>query len=213
VNRDMIAPLTGVAFVIVVIVSVALQGEPPEANDPVQEIVEHYVDNKDSIMVGSVLSGLAGALLIFFASHLRRVLRAAEGEGGGMLSALALVGATVIAIGATIDSTISFALAEAADDIDPTATQALQALWDNDFLPLAMGVLVFFFASGLSIVLTGALPKWLGWVAILFGIVGVTPAFFIGLFGGALWILVVSVILAMRVSGPAAPPPSPATTP
>jgi hypothetical protein len=63
---------------------------------------------------------------------LRKVLRAAEGEGG-MLSAVALAGATVMAVGAAIDATISFTLAETADNIEPTAVQALQALWDNDF--------------------------------------------------------------------------------
>ena len=163
-NREWLVPLTGVAFV-VGIIGFAISGEPPDAKDDVQSIVDHYVDNKDSVQIGSVLATVAGALLIFFFGYLRKVLRAAEGEGG-MLSLVAFSGAVILATGVAIDSTISFALSEAADDIEPSAVQALQALWDNDFLPLALGTIVLLFASGLSIVRHGALPRWLGWIAI-----------------------------------------------
>jgi hypothetical protein len=214
-NREWLAPLTGVAFVVVAIIGFVVGGEPPGADDPVQEIVDHYVDNKDSVQVGAGLVSISAAFLIFFAGYLRKVLRAAEGEGG-VLSAVVLVGAAVMAVGAAIDSTISFALAEAADDVDPTAVQALQALWDNDFMPLALGSAVFLLASGISIVRHAALPKWLGWAAILFGVLSLTPVGFFGFLGGALWILVVSVMLAQRArpATPAAPQaPTPPTTP
>jgi hypothetical protein len=133
----------------------------PEADAPVPEIVDHYRDNEDAIVAGALLVGVAGALLIFFAGVLREVLREAEGEGG-VPSIVAFAGAVVLAVGAAIDGTISIALADQADAIDPTAVQALQALWDNDFLPLAMGTLVFLLASGLSIVRHAALPGVLG---------------------------------------------------
>ena len=74
------APLTGVAFIVVAIIAFAIGGEPPEADQPVREIVSHYVDNKDSIQVSSALAALAGVLLVFFAGYLRKVLQAAEGS-------------------------------------------------------------------------------------------------------------------------------------
>ena len=158
------------------------------------------------MQIGRPAVVIAAALLLFFAGYLRKVLRAAEGEGG-MLPAVALAGATVMAVGAAIDAMISFALAEAADDIEPTAVQALQALWDNDLPPLALGAAVFLLASGLSIALYGALPRWLGWVAILLGVVGLTPVGFVGFLGGALWILIVSVMLTVRARALTQPPP------
>ena len=206
-DREWLVPLTGVAFVLCVIASFAISGEPPEAKDDVQEIVDHYVDNKDSVMIGATLAPLAGAFLIFFAGYLRKVLRVAEGDRG-MLSLVAFVGAAIVATGAAIDGTISFALAETADDIDPAAVQALQALWDNDFLPLALGSLVFLVASGMSIVRHGALPSWLGWVAIVLGVLALTPVGFFAFIGWALWILVLSVMLSMRArNAPAAAAP------
>jgi hypothetical protein len=202
--------LTGVAFVVVLIVGFIVGGEPPGADEPVQEIVDHYVDNKDSVMAGAILTGVAVTLLIFFAGILRRVLRDAEGPDG-VLSAVAFAGAIVLGVGGAIDGTISFALADQADDVEPSSVQALQMLWDNDFLPLAVGVLVLLLAAGLSIVRHGALPKWLGWVAIVLAVVAMTPIGFVGFLGGALWVAVVSVLLALRLRGeaPGAGPQTP----
>ena len=196
-DREWLVPLTGVLFILLVIAGFAIGGEPPEPDDPVAEIVEHYVDNKDSVMISAIVGTLAGAVLIFFFAYLRKVLKAAEGPDG-MLSLVAFVGAVILATGAAIDGTIYFALAETADDIDPAGVQALQALWSNDFLPLALGTLVMLLASGLSIVRHGALPKWLGWVAIVLAILGPTPVGFFAFLGGALWILTVSIMLTMR---------------
>jgi hypothetical protein len=194
---EWLAPLTGVAFVVLVIISFVIAGEPPSADDPAQEIVDHYIDNKDSVQIGAFLGTIAGTLLIFFFGYVRKILRAAEGEGG-MLSLLALAGAVIIALGAAIDGTISFAIAEAADDIEPASVQTLQALWDNDFLPFALGTQVLWFATGISIVRHGALPKWLGWVAIVFGVASLTPIGFFAFLAGAVWMLVVSILLTLR---------------
>jgi hypothetical protein len=206
VRREWLVPLTGVAFIAVAIVGFIVGGEPPDVDSPVQEIVDHYVDNKDSVQIGSGLVVIAAAFFLFFAGYLRKVLRAAEGENG-MLSAMVLAGATVMAVGVAIDAMISFALADAADKIEPTAVQTLQALWDNDFFPLALGSGVFLLASGISIALHGALPRWLGWIAIVLALISFTPVGFVGFLGGALWILTVSVMLTLRARALTQPPP------
>lgn len=199
-NRsEWLVPLTGIAFVVLAVVGSVISGEPPTAtDDPAREIVDYYVDNKDSVMAGALMGTLAATLLVFFFGYLRKVLRAAEGEGG-VLSLLTFGGALVFATGVAIDSTISFALAEAADDIDPTAVQALQALWDNDFLPFALGLQVLLLATGLSVVRHGALPRWLGWVAVLLAVVAVTPIGFAAFIGAGIWVLIVSVMLSLRL--------------
>jgi hypothetical protein len=137
-RREWWAPLTGVAFVVVLIVGVIIGGEPLDADSPVREIIDHYTDNKTSIEVASFVGAAAAVLLVFFGAYLRSVLSAAEGPGG-MLSALTLLGTAVVAVGLAIDITIGIALAEAAEDIEPAAVQALQAVWDSDFVPLALG--------------------------------------------------------------------------
>jgi len=192
------APLTGLAFIVVVIVAIIVSGEPPDVNgDSTREVVDFYVDNKDEQIVGAALAGVAGALFVFFGGVMRSVLRRAEGEGG-VLSAVAFAGAIIFAVGVALDGTITLALAESADDISPPAVAALSALWANDFLLFAMGLLIFLLATGMSIVRHGALPKWIGWVAILLVVIGVTPIGFVAFLGAALLVAVMSVMLTLR---------------
>ena len=197
-SKEWLVPLTGVAFIVLGIIGGLIMGEPKSADDPVDEIVEYYVDNKDAIQIGSFFGVAAGLFLVFFGAYLRKVLQAASPEGD-QLPLLSLIGLVVVTVG--------FAISDAADDIEPTSVQTLQALWDNDFIPIALGVVIFLWSTGISVIRTGALPKWLGWVAILFGIVAFTPIGFVGAAGAALWVLVVSILLsvrARRTSGPAA---------
>src|ERR671924_1970801 len=147
-DRNWIAPLAGIAFLVVVIVGFAVGGEPPNpSDDPIEEIVDFYTDNDTEQSISALLEGLAGALFVFFGGYVRRLLRDAEGPGG-ILSAVAFAGTIIFALGLAIDGTLTIVLAETVDDVDPTAIQALSALWNNDFIPLAMGLTTFTFATG-----------------------------------------------------------------
>ena len=197
-DRRWMAPLTGVAFVVLVIIGFLVGGEPPMATEePAAEIVRHYVDNEGAVFAGAILAGVAASLFVFFAGALRRALRDAEGERG-ILSAVAFGGAVIFATGLALDGTITFALAEAADEIDPTAVQTLQALRDNDFLPLAVGLQVFTLATGISILRHRALPTWVGAIAILAGIVAISPLWYVAFPAAAIVVLAASVLLTMR---------------
>jgi hypothetical protein len=196
-SKEWLVPLTGVAFVLVGIVGFLIGGEPKSADEPVNEVVDFYLDNKDSVQIGAIFGVAAGVILIFFGAYLRKVLHAAAGEGE-MLSLVSFTGLVLVALGFAIDGSIAFSLAEAADDIDPIAVQSLQALWDNDFLPIMLGVLAFLWATGISVIRSGALPKWLGWVMILLGILGVTPIGFVSFLGAAILVLVIGVLLSLR---------------
>jgi hypothetical protein len=203
-NREWLVPLTGVAFVVVGIISFIIAGEPKSADEPVNEVVDFYLDNKDSVQIGSVAGVLAGLLLIFFAAHLRSVLRAAGGAGEA-LSLVSFLGLALVALGFAIDGTIAFALAEAADDIDPIAVQALQALWDNDFLPIMLGVVAFLWATGISVLRSRALPRWIGWVMLLLGIVAFTPIGFVSFVGTAILVVIISILLSLRARSTPSP--------
>jgi hypothetical protein len=201
-----LVPLTGVAFIVLAIISIIVGGEPKDADRPAGEIVEWYVDNKDSVMISAFIGMAATVLLVFFGAYLRNVLRAGAG-GEDMLSLVSFIGIVVIAVGFAIDATILIALAEGADDIDPVAVQALQALWDNDFVPIALGILLFLWATGIAVVKTGVLPKWLGWIMIVLGVLAITPLGFAAFLGSVVVILVISILLAVRARSA---PPGPA---
>ncbi len=196
-QRAWLAPLTGLAVVVLTIVSFTVMGEPPEVDEPVQEIVDFYVDNEGMQMAGGLLEGIAATLFVFFGAVVRREIRAAEGERG-ILGNVAFAGPVIFAVGLAIDATISFTLVESAQDLDPSAVQALTALWHNDYMPFAVGMQIFLLATGIAIVRHGVLPKWLGWIALVLGVLAVSPIGFVAFIGSGLLIAAMSVVLAMR---------------
>ena len=211
-SREWLVPLTGIAFIVLLVVSLIVQGSPKGADDGPAAVAKWYLDNKDAAEISSFIGVVGAALLIFFGAYLRKVLEAAEGPGS-MLPILALIGVTIVAIGGAIDGMLLFAAAEAADDIPAPEIQTIQAIWDKDFLPFFLGVLVFLWSVGLSVLRSGVLPKWLGWFAIVFGVISLAgPIGFIGALGAAVWIIIASIMLSMRARGPASaqPPQQPA---
>ena len=209
-KKEWLLPLTGVVFIVLVIAGFIVGGEPPSTeDDPVQEIVDFYVDDKDSIYAGVFLLGLATVFFIFFANYLRALFH------GTRAAATILVGAAIFVVGGAIDGTLLIAMTEAADnDLPPETILTLQALWDNDFLPFAIGITVFVTSLGISILRTAVLPRWLGWIAIAIAVVSIAgPIGFFAFPLTGLLILVLSVMLTLRARKAATPPSAGAVPP
>ena len=207
-SRGWLVPLSGLAFVVLLFVSFIVGGEPKDATHPANEVQQWWVDNKDSAEFGAFIGMIAAALLVFYGAYLRQVFSVGEG-GRSMFPTLVLIGATMVALGGAIDGMLAFATAERADDIPAESVLTIQAIWDNDFLPLALGVLVFNWAAGISVLRSGALPRWMGWAAIIFGVLSLAgPVGFAGVIGAALWVIVSSIMLSMRARGPASTAPA-----
>jgi membrane protein implicated in regulation of membrane protease activity len=69
-------------------------------------------------------------------------------------------------------------------------------------------------ASGIAVLRYGALPRWLGYLALVAGVVSATPVGWVGAFLAILWVAIVSVVLFRQASGEAAgPTPQPAVPP
>ncbi len=187
-----------------------LLGEGQDATkNSANELVTYYRDHDSEQTIGALLIGVSAITLLFWAGQLRTVLRDAEGPTG-ILSAVAFAGAIVFAGGAIVGATIHFALADYSDNtdvVDPLVFQALNAFdWSNFlFFPVGLGTMLL--ASGICAIRHGALPKWLGWVAVVLGVAFVTPALPISLFGSAAWVLAVSIVWLMRGTTPQAATP------
>ena len=198
-SREWLVPLTGILFAVLLIVSFIVQGDVKDASHPATEVRQWYLDNKSAAEVSAFIGTVAAGVLIFYGGYLRKVLDGA----GPMLSILPLIGLTVVAVGGAIDSLILFATAERAEDLPADSVQTLQALWDNDFLPLFLGTLVFNWAVGFAVLRSGALPRWMGWAGIVFGVLSLAgPIGFVGAIGAALWVIVSSIILSLRARRP-----------
>jgi hypothetical protein len=211
-NFHRLAPLTGVLFVVLTVVSFIIEGEPPDVDDPAREVVEFYSDNEGQTITAAVVAALGAVALLFFAASLRRALRRGE-DGAGVLSVAALAGGVVAAAGIATDSALRFMLADAADEksVDPAALQALNVFWSDFFFPMVVGIATLVLATSLSAFRTRVVPIWLAWIGFVIFVVFFTPAGFIAFLVSAIWIVIVSVILWRReVASSVAPAGSPA---
>jgi hypothetical protein len=199
-----IGPLMGILFVVLFIVAVLIGGETPATDDSPQEIVSFYLDNDDDQVIAAAVLALACVPFLFFLGTLRRALRAVAGDEGG-LSTVVLVGGLMIVVGASIFAGIGFTLGDAADELPPEAIVTLNALSSDLFFPLAVGTATFNLGLALAILRHGGLPRPLGWVALVIGIVGLTPLGFFAFVATGIVILWASVALFQRV-GEVGPP-------
>jgi hypothetical protein len=204
------APLTGVVFVGLLVAVFATSGSTPGVHSTGAHVISFYKAHHGEQIAGNVLGAVGVAFFLFFAATLRARLR--RREGGEALAALAFGGAVLLAVGGAAFSALGFALADARNTLDPSAAQALNVLINDFFFPLAVGTCVFMIGNWLAIVRTGALPKWLGWVALPIGIAALTPAGFIVFLVLLAWSLIVSVLLYLQPdqspASPAAESPS-----
>ena len=207
-DSKLIGPLTGILFVVLVIVAFVVGGETPSTDDSTREIVDFYVDNDSEQAIASAVLALASVAFIFFVGTLRRALRAAAGDEGGLSTVTALGGLTM-AIGASIFAGIGFTLGDAADDLPVAAIVTLNALNSDMFFTLAVGTAVFNLGLALAILRHGGLPRPLGWLALVVGIVALTPGGFFAFLATAIVIIWASVALAQQAGG-AEPQPGPA---
>jgi hypothetical protein len=201
--------LSGAAFVILVLVAfLALGGETPEGDASAAEVVSFYSKHETREILAAVVIGLAAVVLIYFTAIIRERLRVYDATA---LPTFALGAGIVAAGGFLAAAAIHFALADYAEDIQPAAAQALNALDGDFFLPFAIGTVSFVLGISLIAVRSGFIPRWMGWVGIFLFIISFTPIGFIGFGLAGLWIIAISVMLYLggtTTSVGVRPPPS-----
>jgi hypothetical protein len=200
-----LAPLTGLAFVAIVVAVFAIGGETPGQHDTAQQVQAFYSAHHDKHETLALTLAISIPFLLFFTSILRYELR--RQGGTGQLANAAFAGGVVAAMGFGILSIVHLSLAVAADSANTLGTtQVLNVLDSNDFVPMTAGMGVLVLAAGWSAVRHGGLPTWLAWVGIVIGVVVFTPAGFIGFLASGLWVAIVSVLLTLARRAPAPAP-------
>jgi len=196
-----LAPLSGIAFLVLVIGGGLYGGKPPSEKGlkSAEELAAAYVAQADRLMVAVLIMGLGLVFLVYFGSVLKTALDAGSAETG-CLSRAAFAGLIVFVAGVATDFTLMVAMVEAAKDkVDPVAIQALSIYFQNDWVPFAVGILLLTSASAISILKYGGLPKWLGWLAALIAVVGVIPPIgFVAFPAAGVWILLASLTMALQ---------------
>lgn len=203
-SAKQLLPLSGVVAVLLIVIAFIVGGESPEADDSLREVLSYYNDNEADVQVASALLALGAFFFLLFSTALTDLLRRARPDSG-VASRLSLAGGIVFAVGATIFAGLGFTAAEVVDDIAPGGTQAINALSSDMFFTVLVGGAAFLFGAGAATLKSNFLPRWLGWAAIVIAVVMLTPVGFAGFLALGIWVLIVSVMLAMQARTPASP--------
>jgi hypothetical protein len=190
-----LAPLTGIPFAVLLAVTFT-SPSTPDVHDTGAQVINHYQAHHGAHLLGDLCGGVAVVFFLFFITSLRSYFRDKEGADG--LSMSALVGGIFIGMGGAIFTSLDVAQIDARHDITPQAAQALNVLGNDFFFPFEIGLVVFALSIGLAIIASGALPKWLGWVMVVIGIVAFTPVGFFGFFIVLLWSVIVAILIYRR---------------
>ena len=201
-----LAPLCGIAFVLLLIAAfIFVEGETPELDDPASKVVSFYHDDQGQHIAAAILVSLAALFLAVFVSSLREYLRV-DGVDSDFWPTVSLVGGTVAVAGLLVAVGIHFALIDGGDkNISPDAMVALNALDNDDFFAFALPLGIMLFGAGGAILKTGAaLPKWMGWAAIVLLILFFTPVGFAAFGLSGIWIIIASVLMYRHAGAAAA---------
>jgi hypothetical protein len=187
-------PLFAIAFVVA---DLLLVGDGKGEKATGAEVVQYFEGRQGRTMVEIFAAPAVATLLVLFAGEFRR-RAAAAGElrtAPTVMFAGAVVWVTSLVGGAAVD----LALASSADNHQEQVAQTLNVLSNDSWIPLIAGVAIFLIGAGGTVLGSGLLPKWLGWVAVVGGVVSLAgPGGFIGFFLAPLWIIVAGAVLATR---------------
>ena len=191
-----LVPLSGIAFVTLIVLSLAVGGGTPASGASADEVASFYGDDLARQFVSTfVLAALAPPVVLFGVG-----LASSMSPGTGWSIAwrhVVLAGATLVAGTVLLSAFVHMAIVDGGDQgISPTALQALNALDGNTWIAFTSGLGVLLLGSAGAMLSAGS-RRVLGWSALVLGVALFLPFVdFIAMLASALWIVVVSVAIA-----------------
>lgn len=182
----------GLLFFVLIAASVFITPNAPSSNATVAKVVTSYHDHQGAYYVGAYLIVLAVIVGLTYFWYLREYL--GQVPASRRLLTVAFAGAIVFAVSGTVSAGLNFTLAEGshASNVTGTTMQTLNLLKSGFDVPItAAGSALFLIVTGLIVIRNGGLPRWLGWVAVVFGVISATGI--VGPIGIGLWILLASI--------------------
>ena len=209
-GMERFAPLSGLVFLVLAIASFVIGGDPPGTDDSTAEIVEYWDDKEGAQFASAILGVWAAAALVWFAASVREAVAKAEGRTG-RLAAISFAGAVITAAGVAVGAAFQFTAADVHDDVPPEVLHTISTIYSDFFFPFALGNFLFLVAAGIAAVRHGAFDKRLAWIAIVIGVLSITPAGFFAFLAWIPWVGITAIVLYRQkdpVGSGAAPPPT-----
>lgn len=185
----------GLVFLLLFVVIEVLAGGDTAEGASGESVVKAYLDSGDARRAGAFLVAPSAASLLLFVACFRSVVGPAAGAGRRLLQYGAIVYATALASGAVLE----LGMVSAAAEGQPAVAETLNVLNQQAWIPTAVGVGVLLIGAFLSVRRTRVLPGWMGWIALVLGVVSLIAwGGYAGFMLGPVWIAVAGVMLATR---------------
>jgi hypothetical protein len=209
------APLTGllaILFGVLAGVLASTWADEPGSKASGTEIASWMTDKGWEIFISGWLWWLAGLSFLWFLGSFRSVL--GRGEAGERRVTTIAFSSGTIAVALfmlTAAFIVTGAAAQEFDDrtLTPTLAEALFVLGNGGGLFLAIELVlgVMAIASAIVVLRSAVLPKWYGWLDLLYGLwLLIIPIGWIGFFGFPIWILLTTILVYQAESkAPEAP--------
>jgi hypothetical protein len=196
-----LAPLTGVVFVALVVVSILVSGDQPDVGAGPAEVAAYYASHDGATTAQVVMLAYAALFACVFFTSVGQFLR---DRGARTLATLTLVGGILAAVGCGLAAGMSAALTEANGHFAASQMQVLNAVSEDLFWPILVGGMIMAtLAMGAAILRTRALPKALGIVTVVVGVVGISGiGSWFGFMGAGVTTLVIAGYVYARLSRP-----------
>lgn len=160
---------TGIAFVVLMVVSFIVMPEPPALDAPVDEWTTYYADEQDAINAALVVASVALLAFVWFLGTLVSALRVASGSP--RLPTIAFGGGIVATAAFFVGITAAAVAAHRPNEVTPELTRALNDGFVLSGVPAIGGVVALFAATALVVLRTDLLPSWVGWLSAVAAIV------------------------------------------
>jgi hypothetical protein len=197
---------TGPLYAVLLLASDFAFGDQPGEKASAAQVVRYFDGHRGRTMTEAFVAPALAALLVLFAGELRSRARARTAGAGPTIM---FGGAVLVAAGALIGAMLDLALVSSAQHHQPQVAQTLNVVSNADWLPFIGGLAVFLVGAGITVLRTGLLPGWLGWVALVAGLVSLGgPGGISGYFVMPTWIIVAGALLGLRAGSDAAALPS-----
>ena len=188
-----LAPLSGVVFV-ALMVTVFFLPSPPDTNASGVKVIAFYRHHHTAIYVAAAVLGFAGAALTLYLASVADFLRR---SGSTLLATTTVIGAGIAAAGMFLGAGAVVAVNDGPQNFTPDVARSLNVVQSDLFWPMALGGLAIATLSmGVAMLRTRALPKALGIITTIVGVVGcsVVASWFAFLASGPLTLVIAGYI-------------------
>ena len=193
--------LSGLASVILIVIGFAgLGGSTPDGDASGAAVKAFYTDHNTRQQAAAYVVVLAVPLLIFFAAAVRTALIESGERRSELWGNIFLGGALVAGTGFLFAAIFHLALTTAPEELGASTMQGLNALESESWVGFTGGLGVMLLGAAGAMLPAASGVRWLGWIALVLGVLIFTPIGFFAFLGSGLWIALASVAMTMRLS-------------